>query len=90
MTYMENIAETLPHNIQENIQRYRADGEDYVRENPTKTALVAMGVGFLLAQLPLRWMFIAIIKLVFLIVKPVTFIYAISKLIDDVRAARAE
>jgi ElaB/YqjD/DUF883 family membrane-anchored ribosome-binding protein len=53
---MENIAETLPHNIQENIQRYRADGEDYVRQNPTKTALVAMGVGFLLAQLPLRWM----------------------------------
>jgi hypothetical protein len=87
---MEHIAESLPHNIQENIERCRADGEDYIRQNPTKTALVAMGVGFLLAQLPLRWMFIAIIKLVFLIVKPVTFIYAISKLIDDIRAARAE
>jgi hypothetical protein len=76
--------------IQENFQRCYADGEDYVRQNPTKTALVAMGLGFLLAQLPLRWMFIAIIKLLFLIVKPVTFIYAISKLIDDIRAARAE
>jgi hypothetical protein len=88
---MEHTAElTNIHGLQENFQRCYADGEEYVRENPTKTALVAMGVGFLLAQLPLRWMFIAIIKLLFLVVKPVTFIYAISKLIDDVRAARTE
>jgi len=78
------------HCIQENFQRCYADGEEYVRQNPTKSALVAMGAGFLLAQLPLRWMFVALIKLLFLVVKPVTFIYAISKLIDDVRATRAE
>ena len=94
VTYMEHTAESAEHpgtqSIQENIQRCYADGEDYIRQNPTKTALVAVGVGFLLAQLPLRWMFIAIIKLLFLVVKPVTLIYAISKLIDDVRAARAE
>jgi len=86
---MEHTADPLPQNLQENIHRCYADGEEYVRQNPTKTALVAIGVGFLLAQLPLRWMFIAIIKLVFLIVKPVTFIYAVSKLIDDVRAAQS-
>ena len=83
-------AETAAHSIQENIHRYYADGEQYVCQNPAKSALVGMGIGFLLAQLPLRWMFIAIIKLIFLVVKPVTFIYAISKLIDDVRGARAE
>ena len=88
---MENIADPISSsNIQENFQRVYADGEDYVRENPTKSALVAMGGGFLLAQLPLRWMLVALIKLMFLVVKPVTFIYAISKLIDDVRAARSE
>lgn len=86
---MENIADTHSHSIQDNFQRCYADGEEYVRQNPTKSALVAGGVGFLLAQLPLRWMFVAIIKLLFLVVKPVTFIYAISKLVDDVRAARA-
>ena len=86
---MENIAEPNSHSIQDNFQRCYADGEEYVRQNPTKSALVAGGVGFLLAQLPLRWMFVAIIKLLFLVVKPVTFIYAISKLVDDVRAARA-
>jgi hypothetical protein len=88
MMHMEQTAETASPKIQENIQRCYADGEEYVREHPTKTALVAMGLGFLLAQLPLRWMFVALIKLLFLVVKPVTFIYAISKLADDVRAAR--
>ncbi|HEX4085054.1 MAG TPA: DUF883 C-terminal domain-containing protein [Chthoniobacteraceae bacterium] len=77
-------------NIQENLNRCYADSEEYVRQNPAKTAFVAIGVGFLLAQLPLRWMMVALIKLLFLLVKPVTFIYAISKLIDDVRAARTE
>ena len=88
---MEHTAENVSiHGIQDNLQRCYADGEEYVREHPTKTALVAIGLGFLLAQLPLRWMFVAVIKLFFLIVKPVTFIYAVSKLIDDVRAAKAE
>ena len=88
---MEHTAE-LPdtQNLQENFQRCYADGENYIRQNPTKTALVGMGVGFLLAQLPIRWMFVALIKLLFLVVKPVTFIYAVSKLIDDIRAARTE
>jgi ElaB/YqjD/DUF883 family membrane-anchored ribosome-binding protein len=89
--HMEQPATAEPaHSIQEDIHRYYADGEEYVRQNPAKSALVGMGIGFLLAQLPLRWMFIAIIKLLFLVVKPVTFIYAISKLIDDVRTARAD
>jgi hypothetical protein len=87
---MEQTAELAPQSLQENFQRCYADSEEYVRENPTKSALVAMGVGFLLAQLPLRWMFVALLKLLFLIVKPVTFIYAISKLMDDIRAARTE
>jgi hypothetical protein len=88
---MEHTAElTSIHGIQENLQRCYADGEEYVRENPSKSALVAIGVGFLLAQLPLRWMLVALIKLLFLIVKPVTFIYAISKLIDDIRSAKTE
>lgn len=88
---MEHTADPISNQtLQENFHRYYADGEDYVRENPTKTALVAMGTGFLLAQLPLRWMFVALLKLLFLVIKPVTFIYAISKLMDDIRATRSE
>jgi len=90
---MANTTETFKENAQtaqENWQQYYADGEKYVRSNPTKSALVAIGTGFLLAQLPLRYMFVALIKLLFLLVKPATFIYAISKLFEDVRSARSE
>ena len=93
VTHMEQTAslDTLSvHNLQENLQRRFADSEHYIRENPTKASLIAVGIGFLLAQLPLRWMFIALIKLLFLVIKPVTFVYAISKIIDDIRASRAE
>jgi hypothetical protein len=89
MEQTATAAESTATHLQDNFQRCYADGEEYVRANPGKSALVAMGVGFLLAQLPLRWMFIALVKLLFLVVKPVTFIYAISKLVDDLRAAKS-
>lgn len=69
----------------ETFQHYYQDGEEYVRRNPTKSALVGVGLGFLLAQLPVRFMLLAFVKLLLLLVKPATFIYAISKLIDDCR-----
>jgi hypothetical protein len=69
----------------EKLHHYYEDGEQYVRRNPTKSALVGVGVGFLLAQLPVRFMLLAFVKLILLLVKPATFIYAISKLVDDVR-----
>jgi len=78
------------HTAQDNWQNYCADSEQYIRSNPTKSALVAVGVGFLLAQLPLRWMAVALFKLLFLLIKPATFIYAVSRLIDDVRGAGTE
>ena len=89
---MENFTATNPvtQSTQDNFQHYYEDGEQYVRSHPTKAALVAMGVGFLLAQLPLRWMFVALIKLLVLLVKPATFIYALSKLLDDIRASQAD
>lgn len=84
-----SISETISESAQsaqEGWQRYYEDGEKYIRANPTKSALVGIGTGFLLAQLPLRWMIVALFKLLFLLVKPATFVYAISKLIDDVRS----
>ncbi len=81
----QTATDSLPE-AAETFQRYYRDGEEYVRRNPTQSALVSVGVGFLLAQLPIRYMLLAILKLVLLLVKPATFIYAISKLIDGWRA----
>src|ERR1051326_5360755 len=89
---MANLTEPISdaaRNAQESFQHYYADSEEYVRHNPTKAALIAIGTGFLLAQLPLRWMAVALIKVLFLLVKPATFIYAIARLTDDLRGGTA-
>lgn len=67
------------------LQTYVANGEDYVRQNPTKSVMIGLGTGFLAAQLPIRFMLFAMVKLLLLLVKPATFIYAVSKMVDDVR-----
>ena len=87
---MANLTEPISEaarTAQERFQHYYTDSEDYVRHNPTKAALIAIGIGFLLAQLPLRWMAVALLKVLFLLVKPATFVYAIARLTDDIRGA---
>ena len=69
----------------ETFQRYYSDGEEYVRSNPAKSALLGVGAGFLLAQLPLRLILMALVKLLLHLVKPALFVYAISKLVGDWR-----
>jgi len=81
----ENQPTSTVRSASDKFQNYYADGEQYVRGNPTKAALVAIGTGFLMAQLPLRFMLLGILKLVLLLVKPATFIYAVSKLFEDIK-----
>lgn len=87
---METQTQTPPvRAAAETIEHYYHDGEEYIRHNPTQSALVAMAVGLLLAQLPLRYMMLALLKLILLLVKPATFIYATCKLVDDIRGNRS-
>lgn len=59
--------------------------EEFVREHPTQSALIAAGVGFLIAQLPVRILAAGLIKGTLLLLKPVAVLYALSRLIGDVR-----
>jgi hypothetical protein len=84
--YMENTPSAIE-DVKSNLNNYVSNGEEYVRANPTKSVLIGLGGGFLLAQLPFRFMTLALVKLLLLLVKPATFVYAISKLFDDVRSS---
>jgi ElaB/YqjD/DUF883 family membrane-anchored ribosome-binding protein len=42
-------ASTVFDEAKERVRTLREDGEDYVRKNPTKAVITALGVGFLLA-----------------------------------------
>lgn len=81
---MQNITESISAGLAgDHVDRYLTEGETYVRQNPTAAALLAAGAGFLLAQLPLRWMFVALVRSALFLVKPATYLYAITKLIED-------
>jgi hypothetical protein len=74
--------------LKQDIQNYLEDSEEYIRRNPARAMLMGLGSGFLIAQLPLRFMIFGILKIVLLLIKPAAFIYLVSKLIDDVRNAQ--
>jgi hypothetical protein len=83
---MENTPSVIE-DAKSNLNDYVSSGEEYVRANPSKSVLIGLGGGFLLAQLPFRFMTLALVKLLLLLVKPATFVYAISKLVDDFKSS---
>lgn len=74
--------------FKQDIQTYIEDSEEYIRRSPTRAVLMGLGSGFLVAQLPLRFMIFGLLKIVLLLIKPAAFIYLVSKLIDDARNAQ--
>ncbi|XHR28005.1 MAG: hypothetical protein ACFUZC_19005 [Chthoniobacteraceae bacterium] len=55
-----------------------------IREHPEKAALFSLGIGFLLAQLPLRLVMAAVASLVLTVIKPAALIYGLFRLAEDV------
>lgn len=68
----------------------RAQVKTCIRENPTQAALVSLGVGFLLAQLPLRLLVTALVRLVVWVLKPTLILYGLYRLAEDCQARRAK
>ena len=62
-----------------------AMGEKYVREHPAQSALTAIGVGFLLAQIPMRFIAVAFFRLILLILKPAALLYVVTNFLRDSR-----
>ena len=54
---------------------FQAQGEAYVRENPSQAVLSALAAGFVLRLLPLGAITGALIRLVLFAVRPAIFIY---------------
>lgn len=59
--------------------------EEFIRENPIESALGAMGIGFLLAQFPLRYIVAGLVQLTLLLLKPAVLLYAAVKVLQDIR-----
>jgi|GEM_PF-4221169 len=63
---------------------------EYIREHPRQSALTALGLGALLAQLPLRFLATGLAGLFLMLLKPAAFLYAGLKIAEDYRENRAE
>ena len=54
---------------------YHAQGESYVRDNPSQAVLSAVAAGFVLRLLPLGAIVGALVRLVLFALRPAIFIY---------------
>ena len=59
--------------------------EALVREYPAQSALIAAGIGFLIAQLPLRFVVAGLIRGILLVLRPALALYGLAKLFERAR-----
>ena len=69
-TTQQNIA-----SLQHKLADLQAQGEDYVRANPTPSFFYALGAGFILQLLPITALVGALLGLVLFAARPAIFIY---------------
>jgi ElaB/YqjD/DUF883 family membrane-anchored ribosome-binding protein len=65
-------------------KNWQVEGEAYVRDNPTKAVLMALGVGYLLQIIPFRRLLVLALKLCLKLARPVLFLlcaFQVSKYI---------
>lgn len=61
--------------VQQKFSEFQAQGEDYVRQNPSQAVLSALAAGFVLRLLPLGAIIGALVRLALFAVRPAIFIY---------------
>jgi hypothetical protein len=71
----DGIANDDSNSFQQAFADYQAQGEEYVRANPTQSVLWAVAAGFVLRLLPLGAIIGALIRLALFAVRPAIFIY---------------
>jgi len=76
----EDIAERSLRYTKEQFEQIREQTEDYVRENPTRALLYAVGAGLVLDRLPVFRIFGGLTRLALMAVKPALLIYGATKI----------
>lgn len=61
--------------VKQTFADFQTQGEDYVREFPTKSVLYALGAGFVLRLLPIGALVGALVRLAMFAMRPALFIY---------------
>jgi hypothetical protein len=60
--------------------------EACIREHPRQAALVCLGAGVLMAQLPFRWLMSVLVRMMLFLLQPAMILYGIYRFAGDVHA----
>jgi len=80
-----NISQKEPQSAWQSVGEGIESSETYIREHPGQTALAAVGIGFLIAQLPARYLLGALFRVMLSILKSVAVIFALTKILEAIR-----
>ncbi len=73
------MSEDINH-LKEKLNDYHAQGEEYVRANPTQAVMSAVVAGFVLRLLPIGALVGALVRLAIFALRPGLFIYGAAAL----------
>jgi hypothetical protein len=71
--------------VQDQFSEYLTQAEEYVREKPAQSVLMALLAGFILNRLPIGRLLGAVTRLVLFAIKPALLIYGATKVYEAVQ-----
>ena len=83
-----DIAERGTRYAQDQFSEYLTQAEDYVREKPAQSVLMALLAGFVLNRLPIGRLVGAVMRLILFALKPALLVYGATKVYEAVQEER--
>ncbi|HEX8295556.1 MAG TPA: hypothetical protein VF593_04615 [Chthoniobacteraceae bacterium] len=65
------------------LEEWRVTAEKSIRQEPLKTAGIALGTGFLLSILPLGRIIGGILQMAFSLIRPALLVFGLIKLVEE-------
>jgi hypothetical protein len=80
-----DIAQRGLHYAQEEFSELMTQAEEFVREKPAQSLLIALLAGFILNRLPVGRLLSAVVRLVLFALKPALLVYGATKIYEAVQ-----
>jgi hypothetical protein len=80
-----DIAQRGVQYAQDQFSQYLTQAEEYVREKPAQSVLMAVLAGFILNRLPVGRLLSALVRLVLFALKPALLVYGATKVYEAVQ-----
>ena len=80
-----DVAQRGVQHAQDQFSEYLTQAEEYVREKPAQSVLIALLAGFILNRLPVGRLLGAVVRLALFALKPALLVYGATKVYEAVQ-----